>query len=100
MEKNGHDTFNPPRAKHIYANWEILKKYFDAFEDAVEELKPLVKKAATPKNTVTVMVSNFGQSELLVNFVCAARARNHDISSIIVWELSLNLLLNFTNLLC
>lgn len=85
MEKNGHDTFNPPRAKHIYANWEILKTYFDAFEDAVEELKPLAEKAATPKNTVTVMVSNFGQSELLVNFVCAARARNHDISSIIVF---------------
>ena len=39
----------------------------------------------TPKNTVTVMVSNFGQSELLINFVCAAKSRNLDISSIIVF---------------
>jgi len=45
----------------------------------------LVEKVATPKKTVTVMVVNFGQSELLMNFVCAAKSRNLDISSVIVF---------------
>jgi hypothetical protein len=38
-----------------------------------------VETEATPNKSVTVMVSNFGQSELLVNFVCAAKSRNYDI---------------------
>jgi hypothetical protein len=67
----------------------MLSKYFDAFPDVMKELKPLVEKVATPGRTVTVMVSNFGQSELLVNFVCAARKRNLDTSSILVFATDL-----------
>ena len=35
------------------------------------------------------MVSNFGQSELLVNFVCSARSRGLDISSVLVFATDL-----------
>jgi len=84
-ESNGHQAFKPPKSENLYQNWEVLKTYFDSFEAATDELKPLVEKAATPNKTVIVMVSNFGQSELLMNFVCAAKSRNLDISSIIVF---------------
>jgi len=85
LSKSGHEAFVPPKAKYIKQNWDLLKTYFEAFEEVTKELKPLVEKVATPNKTVTVMVSNFGQSELLMNFVCAARSRNLDISSVIVF---------------
>jgi len=85
MPNNGREQFIPPKTSTRKAHWDILLKYFDSFEKATGELKPLVEKVATPKKTVTVMVANFGQSELLVNFVCSARARGHDISSIILF---------------
>lgn len=82
---NGRSEFRSPKNKQIRQNWDILKSYFETFDKVTKELKPLLKKVATPKNTVTIMVSNFGQSELLINFVCAAKSRGHDISSIIVF---------------
>lgn len=89
IRPNGRNEFRPPLSAQIRNNWEILKKYFESFDEVTNELKPLLEKVATPKNTVTVMVSNFGQSELLINFVCAAKSRNLDISSIIVFATDL-----------
>jgi hypothetical protein len=85
MQSNGRDQFSPPKTKDIQQNWELLSKYFASYQQSLAELKPLVEKVATPNKTVTVMVSNFGQSELLVNFVCAAKSRNLDTSSILVF---------------
>jgi hypothetical protein len=85
MQSNGIDHFEPPESKHIKQNWELLEKYMAGFEESLAKLKPLVEKVATKDRTVTVMVANFGQSELLVNFVCAARSRNLDTSSILVF---------------
>jgi hypothetical protein len=85
MQSNGQNQFSPPKTSDIRQNWDLLRKYFDSYEESLNELKPLVEKVATAKRTVTVMVSNFGQSELLVNFVCAARSRNIDTSSILVF---------------
>ena len=48
------------------------------------ELKPIAEKVAK-QNTVVTMVCNFGQSELLLNFVCAAKSRGLDISSILIF---------------
>ena len=84
-QANGKSQFIPPGKRQIAQNWDMLSKYFAAFPEVMKELKPLVEKVATPGRTVTVMVSNFGQSELLVNFVCAARKRNLDTSSILVF---------------
>eukprot|EP00429_Kryptoperidinium_foliaceum_P006766 CAMPEP_0176021354 /NCGR_PEP_ID=MMETSP0120_2-20121206/10367_1 /TAXON_ID=160619 /ORGANISM="Kryptoperidinium foliaceum, Strain CCMP 1326" /LENGTH=501 /DNA_ID=CAMNT_0017354467 /DNA_START=53 /DNA_END=1555 /DNA_ORIENTATION=+ len=85
VQKNGNNEFSPPLDKHIQTNWNILQTYFAVFDDVLKELKPILEKVATPNKTVTVMVSNFGQSELLVNFVCAAKARNMDTSNIVVF---------------
>jgi len=90
MKSNGKDQFEPPTKKDRNANWEILGRYYKAFPTVMKELKPLVESVATkPGNTVTVMVSNFGQSELLANFVCTARSGNLDISSILVFATDL-----------
>ena len=89
IRDNGRNEFRPPLNKQIRNNWDILKNYFESFDEVTKQLKPLLKKVATPKKTVTVMVSNFGQSELLINFVCAAKSRNLDISSIIVFATDL-----------
>eukprot|EP00536_Pseudo-nitzschia_multiseries_P007901 jgi/Psemu1/287438/fgenesh1_pg.191_\ len=85
MQSNGKNQFLPPVDKHRKENWNMLSAYYSTFAEATKELKPLVQKVATEKKTVTVMVSNFGQSELLVNFVCAAKSRNLDTSSILVF---------------
>ena len=84
-QSNGVEQFAPPAKKHIRQNWELLEKYFHEFDNALANLKPLVEKIATPDKTVIVMVCNFGQSELLVNFVCAAKSRQLDISPILVF---------------
>jgi hypothetical protein len=85
FQSNGRNNFDPPRKIDIKKNWEMLSQYFTAFPDVMAELKPLVEKVATPGRTVTVMVCNFGQSELLANFACSARARNIDVSSVLVF---------------
>lgn len=89
MQSNGRNQFEAPTKKDRAGNWNILARYYEAFPDVMKELKPLVQKVATPKKTVTVMVSNFGQSELLVNFVCSAKSRKLDISSVLVFATDL-----------
>lgn len=85
LKVTGWDEYEPPVTEVMRRNWDMLINYFNNFDAVLEELKPLVEKVATEKNTVTVMVCNFGQSELLVNFVCSARSRNLDISSILLF---------------
>jgi hypothetical protein len=85
MKPNGANEFDPPLNKHMDRNIELLQNYFKNLPTSLDQLRPLVEKVATPSKTVTVMVTNFGQSELLVNHVCAAKSRNLDISSILVF---------------
>ena len=85
MKDNGKNEFDPPTQRDIRKNWQLLEKYFNGIDASLADLKPLVEKVATADKTVIVMVCNFGQSELLVNFVCAARSRNLDISPVLVF---------------
>jgi hypothetical protein len=81
----GRDNFEPPDLDEFTRkHWTMLSRYFDTVDDVLSELKPILQKIAK-RNTVIVMVCNFGQSELLMNFVCAARARNLDTSNVIVF---------------
>jgi hypothetical protein len=82
---DGMDTFAPPDlVDHTRKHWIWLKNFFATVDVVSAELKPILSKIAI-KNTVIVMVCNFGLSELLVNFVCAARRRNLDTSHILVF---------------
>jgi hypothetical protein len=83
-QSNGRDQFDPPSMEDTHKNWDMLRLYLDSINNVLEDLKPIVEKIAV-KNTVIVMVCNFGQAELLMNFVCSAKARGHDISNILVF---------------
>ena len=63
----------------------MLIDYLQKLESTTERLKPIAAKVAGEGNTVVVMVCNFGQSELLFNFVCSARARGLDLSPILLF---------------
>ena len=89
MGNNGKEQFLPPTKKDHKESWEMLSQYYKHFGAATAVLKPLVQKVATRHKTVTVMVSNFGQSELLANFVCSAKSRNMDLSSVLVFATDL-----------
>ena len=89
LGNNGKEQFLPPTKKDHKESWEMLSQYYKHFGAATAVLKPLVQKVATRHKTVTVMVSNFGQSELLANFVCSAKSRNMDLSSVLVFATDL-----------
>jgi hypothetical protein len=83
-QSNGRDSFNPPTVQDTHQQWDMLRKYLDSIHAVLDDLRPILASIAL-HNTVVVMVCNFGQSELLMNFVCAARARGFDISNILVF---------------
>ena len=80
----GRDNFAPPYLENTRQHWTMLSRYFDTVDEVLAELKPKLESIAVD-NTVIVMVCNFGQSELLMNFVCAANRNNLDLGNIIVF---------------
>ena len=65
--------------------WKMLQDYLRQMDDTFERLKPVATQVAGQSKTVVVLVVNFGQSELLFNFVCNARAKGLDLSKILVF---------------
>lgn len=63
----------------------MLQEYLRTMEDTMERLKPIATQVAGASKVVVVLVVNFGQSELLFNFVCNARSRGLDLSKILVF---------------
>jgi hypothetical protein len=53
-------------------------------EEVLAELKPILERVAVD-NTVIVLVCNFGQSELLLNFICSAKSRGFDLGRVILF---------------
>ena len=82
--------------EHVHANNEALLTYLAAIPSALQRLEPILEKASTgqsiqldnsssSKGSVIVMVCNYGQANLLTNFVCAARARHLSLDRIVVF---------------
>lgn len=85
LKKDGFEEFFVPSLERDTKQyWGMLQNYLTHVETILDELRPILEKIAV-HNTVIVMVCNYGQVELLINFVCAAKARNLDTSSIIVF---------------
>lgn len=84
MQENGRNAFKPPKEVDHRKNWDMLKNYVDSLDSVLNELKPILEKIAKD-NTVIVSVVNFGQAELLLNFVCSAHNRGLDLSNMIVF---------------
>jgi hypothetical protein len=61
--------------------------YMTRLDDTLDKIRPLAKAVAQGKllNTVIVMVSNHGQSEMFINFVCSARSRGLDLSQVLLF---------------
>jgi hypothetical protein len=73
-----------PQRDQTKRHWSMLQKYFASADIVLDELKMILSKISI-NNTVIVMVCNYGHSALLSNFICSARARNLDISNLIVF---------------
>jgi hypothetical protein len=87
-QSNGRKSTKPPNREQTLQHWDVLATYLSSLSDVLARLKPIVEKVAT-HNTVVVMVCNFGQSELLLNFVCNAKAKGLDLSSVLVFTTDL-----------
>ncbi|CAB9514754.1 Nucleotide-diphospho-sugar transferase [Seminavis robusta] len=83
-QASGRLSAKPPTKVQTLQYWNTLKVYLDTLESVLNELKPIAERVAK-QNTIIVMVCNHGQSELLMNFVCAAKSRNLDISTVLVF---------------
>lgn len=94
------DNFYDPDS--ITASNKALVTYLPAIENALKNLRPLAEKAALGTNTNTttttttsssssspgaiiILVTNFGQSNLLLNLVCSAKSRGVDLGRFLLF---------------
>jgi hypothetical protein len=75
LQTNGMDKFSAPSDTYALRNQALLETYFARLEGTIDKLTPMATSCAGKDNTVIVMVCNTGQSDLLINFICSARAR-------------------------
>lgn len=81
---NGRKSYKAPRPEDLRATFDMLRTYLSSLTDVLTELKPIAERVAKD-NTIVVMTCNFGQSELLMNFACSAKARGLDLSNVLVF---------------
>lgn len=76
-QQNGRVSFKIPLIERTKDHWKNLVSYLQSLDTVLDGLKPHLEKAAAhnANNAVIVMVCNFGQSELLMNFICNTRAK-------------------------
>ena len=79
-----YDEGSPPELWHTTRHWKRLKVYLNTYEETIKELKVITERIKI-NNTIIVMVCNFGQSALLMNFICSSRRRKLDISNLLVF---------------
>ena len=83
-QDSGRLSTKPPKTSESLEFWKTLQKYLETLPGMLERLRPIAEKIARD-NTIIVMTCNHGQSELLINFVCAAKSRNLDVSSVLLF---------------
>ena len=77
-------TTTTPSLKQTWQHWKsTLLDCFTHLDTYLAQLEPILKKIALCK-TVIAMTVNRGQVELLINFVCNARAKGLDLSAVVV----------------
>lgn len=80
----GYDEFLLPKTKHLEKHQAIMKSYFTHLAKIRADLDAILRKIAVDNNVV-VMTVNKGQSDLLMNFACSARARGFRLDNVIVF---------------
>jgi len=87
LTAKGREEFSPPSDRVTQNAFSMLKNYFNSLETVTKDLKAIIKNDMKPYDNkiIIVMVCNFGQSELLMNFVCDAKSKGFDVSSVLVF---------------
>ena len=83
-QANGRKSTVPPDKEVTLKYWDILSLYLSRLPSKLDLLRPIAQQVAKD-NTVIVLVCNHGQSELLMNFICAAQVRNFDLSAVLLF---------------
>ena len=91
----GYDEFDLPdlwanlkrgQKGFLMNHFEALKVFLENVDSVLKDLEGLLKRRNVVRdNTVVVLTVNTGQSELLSNFVCAARSRGFDTGNVLVF---------------
>lgn len=89
--------FPPGKYKSKDAFKELLS-YLSIFDTVMEELRPIAAKVARSKrknftlpsnvnvdDSIIVMVSNFGHSDMMINYICAAQRAGIDLGKILLF---------------
>lgn len=84
-QDNGRVATKLPSREITMKHWKQLITYLNSMPETLESLRPLLRQIAKNGQTIIAMVCNFGQSELLMNFACNAKAKGLDTSNIIVF---------------
>ena len=95
IPENGVDEFDLPelwknerrrQPGFLLQHFDRLKIFLENVDSVLKELKELLEKRhIVRENTVVVLTVNAGQSELLSNFICAARSRGLDTGNVLVF---------------
>lgn len=75
---------DPINASEMEETTEMLKKFLKTQNQIKLELKKRLDRTAIDR-TVIVMTANFGQAELLTNFVCSSNSKGFNLSNVIVF---------------
>ncbi|KAL3793475.1 LOW QUALITY PROTEIN: hypothetical protein ACHAW5_001650 [Stephanodiscus triporus] len=82
-EASGRQLFVPPSKHHVEQHQKRLLTYLTESENIKSRLRQTLKKHES--KTVIILTCNLGQSELLLNFACSARARGFDLKNVVVF---------------
>ena len=69
----------------VKRHWGMLTTFLQNVDSVLEDLKPILAKAADANNAVVILTCNMGQSALLMNFACSARRRGFDLGNVMVF---------------
>eukprot|EP00547_Thalassionema_nitzschioides_P003286 CAMPEP_0194223600 /NCGR_PEP_ID=MMETSP0156-20130528/35539_1 /TAXON_ID=33649 /ORGANISM="Thalassionema nitzschioides, Strain L26-B" /LENGTH=541 /DNA_ID=CAMNT_0038954813 /DNA_START=1 /DNA_END=1626 /DNA_ORIENTATION=- len=78
-----------PRKHNVDRYEKILVRYLSTLKDTLEKLKPIAESVAGEDLTIVVLTCNFGQAELLLNFLCNYRSFGFKKSQILVFPTDL-----------
>ena len=81
--KGGKHEFPPPNPSEVLEAQDSLRDYLNNVNAIRARLKETLAKMDV--KTVVVLTCNHGQSELLLNFVCSAKARGFDLKNVLVF---------------
>mmetsp|Transcript_34215 Transcript_34215/g.72007 ORF Transcript_34215/g.72007 Transcript_34215/m.72007 type:complete len:614 (+) Transcript_34215:52-1893(+) len=83
------EFWNNYKKKHkgfLLQHFDALQIFLDNVDSILKDLTELLQKRNVVRdNSVVVMTVNAGQSELLSNFICAAKSRGFDTSNVLVF---------------